>query len=73
MMWGYNDGATWLWMVPMMVAVVALIGALAIFLFRALRPGDAPADRPMEALRQRLASGEITPEQFEQTRVALKG
>ena len=72
MMWGYYDGWSWLWMVGTMVLVWGGIAALVVFVVRGI---SAPSgvDRAMDVLRRRLASGEISQEEFEKTRRVLQG
>jgi uncharacterized membrane protein len=71
MMWGYNDGGSWLWMAAMIVAVLTVIISLSIFAIRVTEPKTA--DQALEILRRRLAAGEITQDEFEKTRRALMG
>jgi putative membrane protein len=70
MMWGYNDGANWLWMAAMMVVVLGVIIGLVVFAIRA--SGPKSNDQALNILRQRLAGGEITQDEFETTRKALQ-
>jgi putative membrane protein len=72
MMWGYNDGGNWLWMVAMMLVLMGVIIGLVVF---AIRASTAPKsnDQAADILRRRLAGGEITQEEFEKTRKALQG
>ncbi len=49
-----------------------LLIALIVWFARGLGGGPKPLD-PMEALKRRLAAGEINQEQYEQTRKALQG
>ncbi len=72
MMWGYNDGGSWLWMTAMMVVVWSGIIVLAVFAIRAFS-GPKSNDQAVDVLRRRLAGGEITQEEFEKTRKALQG
>lgn len=72
MMWGYNDGWSWLWMATMMILFWGGIIALAVYAIRAFT-GPRGGDQALEVLRRRLASGEITQEEFEKTRKALQG
>ncbi len=72
MMWGYYDGWSWLWMGAMMVLFWGGIIVLAVFAFRAFG-GPKGSDQAMDVLRRRVASGEITQEEFEKTRKALQG
>jgi len=51
---------------------VALIGALAFYGWRGRSgQGSSSPESPHEVLRRRMASGEITPEQYEQRRTLL--
>jgi putative membrane protein len=72
MMWGYYDGWSWLWMAAMMLLFWGGIFALAVFAFRSVR-GPQSNDQAMDVLRRRLASGEVTQDEFEKTRKALQG
>jgi uncharacterized membrane protein len=72
MMWGYYDGWNWLWMAPMMILFWGGIILLAAFVIRSFT-GSRSNDQAMDVLRRRLASGEITEAEFENTRKALKG
>ena len=58
----------------MMLVFWGGIAVVIVVLVRSLG-GSRPAatDRPMETLRQRLASGEITSEEFERLRKVLQG
>ena len=73
MMWfGYYDGYTWLLMAGMMVLFWGGIAALMVLAIRAFS-GPRGGDQAMDVLRRRLASGEITQEEFDKTRRALQG
>jgi putative membrane protein len=72
MMWGYYDGWSWLWMAAMMVLFWGGILTLAVFFFRSFT-GSKNSDQAIDLLRRRLASGEITQDEFEKTRKALQG
>jgi len=73
MMWGYYDGWTWLWMAGMMLLFWGGVIALAIWVIRAFsRPGQT-GDQALETLRQRLAAGEISQEDFDRTKKVLQG
>jgi putative membrane protein len=72
MMWGYFDGANWLWMAGMMVLFWGGIIVLAALAFRSLS-GTKSNDQALDLLRRRLAGGEITQDEFEKTRKALQG
>ena len=73
MMWPYygGDGWSWLWGAGMMVLFLIGVIFLGFWALRSLSgPGDK-SDTAMETLRRRLASGEISPEDFEKTKKAL--
>jgi putative membrane protein len=72
MMWSFYGGWGWLWMSAMMVLFWGGIAALIVFAVRALT-GSRGGDPAMDVLRRRLASGEITQEEFDKTRRALQG
>jgi uncharacterized membrane protein len=70
MMWGAYDPWGWLWMAAMLVIFWGGIGFVVVAglrAFGAARGGDGALD----VLRRRLASGEITQEEFDRTRRAL--
>ena len=72
MMWGYYDE----WSLPVMaIMMVVLWGGLAALIVFSIRAITAPrgGDQAMDALRRRLASGEITQEEFDRTRSVLQG
>ena len=73
MMWGYTDGSSWLWMVPMMVLFWGGVIALAIVAVRAFTGPKSTGDPALETLRRRLASGEISQEDFDKTKRMLQG
>jgi putative membrane protein len=74
MMWPYGSGWGWGWMVGgwvMMVVFWGLVILGIVVLVRYLGSGHAPAgsarvETPLEILRRRYATGELTKEQFEQ-------
>ncbi len=76
MMWPYGYGAGWGWMIGgwiMMLLFWALviIGIVALVRYAGDRGGAARAgghETPLEILRRRYASGEITKEQFDEMR-----
>jgi uncharacterized membrane protein len=72
MMWGYYDGANWVWMAAMMLLFWGGIAVLAVFAFRSFG-GPKAGDQAIDILRRRFASGEITPDEFEKSRKALQG
>ncbi len=71
MMWGYDGG--WLWMSAMMLLVWGGVIALGVWAIRAFAGARSTTDRAMESLRQRLAAGDISPEEFDKTRKLLRG
>jgi len=73
MMWGYTDGSAWLWMVPMMLLFWGGVIALVIFIVRALSGSRSRGDTAMATLRQRLAAGQISQEEFDKTKRILQG
>jgi len=72
MYWGYYDGWSWLLMAAMMVLFWGGVAALIVYVARTMT-GPRGGDQAMDALRRRLASGEISQEEFEKTRRALQG
>lgn len=72
MYWGYHDGWSWLLMGAMMVLFWGGLAALIVFVVRAIT-GPRGDDQALDALRRRLASGEISQEEFEKTRKVLQG
>ena len=72
MYWGSYDSWSWLLMAAMMVLFRGGIAALIVFVVRAVT-GPKSGDQAMDVLRRRLASGEITQEDFEKTRRVLQG
>lgn len=73
MMWGYTDGSTWLWMVPMMLLFWGGVIALVIWGVRAFTGPRGTADPAMQTLRRRLAAGEISQDEFDKTKRILQG
>jgi putative membrane protein len=73
MMWGYTDGASWFWMVPMMLLIWGGVAALVIFGVRTLSSPRSTGDPAIEVLRRRLAAGEISQEDFDKTKRILQG
>lgn len=73
MMWGYADGSAWLWMVPMMLLFSGGFIALMFFIVRAFSGPRSSGDPAMTTLRQRLAAGQISQEEFDKTKRILQG
>jgi putative membrane protein len=72
MMWGYYDGASWIWMGLMMVLVWGAIIAAVVWAIRGFAPSRHTGDAALDTLRHRFAAGEISQEEFEKTRRALQ-
>jgi uncharacterized membrane protein len=71
MMWGYNT-VSWLWMLPMMLIFWSVLVGVIVLLIRLMSTPRLDRDAPMEALRRRLASGQITRDEYEQTKKLLE-
>lgn len=75
MMWGDGYWSGWMWLV--MGAGTLTFWVLVILVVRALLPSRAPQtsepQRPdaLTLLKERLARGEVTPEEYEQRRRLL--
>jgi uncharacterized membrane protein len=70
--WGYNNG----WpMAGLVIMVLFWAGffVLAGWIIRTYGRPHRSADSAIDTLRQRLAAGQITAEEFEQTRKVLQG
>lgn len=74
MMWPYyNDGFSWLWMGGLMVVFWGAVILLAIWAFRSVARPKNDADQAMATLRNRLASGAISQDEYEKTKRLLQG
>ncbi len=71
MMWSYN-ATSWIWMMPMMLLIWMVVIGVVILMVRALSAPREQGDAAMEALRRRLAAGQITPEEYERTTKILR-
>jgi uncharacterized membrane protein len=71
MMWGYN-AVDALWMLPVMFLVWGLVIAAIAVVVRALAPARQHGDEAMQILRRRLATGEITQDEYERSRKVLQ-
>ena len=71
MWWGYYNAWSWLLMGVTMLLFWGGIAALIVFAVRAVT-GPRESDQAMDILRRRLASGEISQEEFEKTRSVLQ-
>jgi putative membrane protein len=72
---GWDGGWMWLWGTLMMLTWVAIIVAAAWLLLRSGRGGRRTtqgSERAREILDERLASGEITPEEYRERRDMLQ-
>lgn len=69
MMGGMMEGMSgWMWLVPLLVVVLALVAVLVLTRARGSRPGaDAPPS-PREVLDRRYAEGQLTREEYLQQR-----
>jgi uncharacterized membrane protein len=72
MMWGFNT-VSWFWMLPMMLVFWAVAVGVIVVLVRSLASPRFDRDAPMEALRRRLAAGQITRDEYEKTKQLLEG
>lgn len=72
MMWGYG-GLNWWWMAPMMVLFWGAVIAVVVLAVRARTGSGRNGEAALETLRMRLASGDITQEDFDKTSRTLKG
>ncbi len=72
MMWNYGgDAWGWLWMALAAIVFMGGLLVLGIWAIRASSGSTRSGDAAMETLRRRLASGEISQDEFEKTRKAL--
>jgi putative membrane protein len=68
-MHGWDGGWMWLWGSLMMLTWVAVIGGAVWLIARATRSdGRSPGSNARSILDERLARGEITPEEHQQRR-----
>lgn len=70
MMWGYG-GWNWVWMGPAMAVFWGALAVLAIWAFRAIAGPTSGGSSAIEVLRMRLASGEITQDEYNDTKRTL--
>lgn len=68
---GWGGGWMWLWGTLMMISWVAII-AVAVWLVLRSSRTDHGSRRAREILDERLASGELTPEEYRERREALE-
>lgn len=71
---GWDGGWMWLWGTLMMLTWVAVIAGAVWLAFRhGPRAAPTPSDRARQVLDERLASGEITPEEYRERRELIGG
>jgi putative membrane protein len=70
--WGYGQGWPWAGALMMLAFWIGFF-VLAAWLFRTYARPHPRADSVLDTLRRRLASGEITTDEFERTRKVLEG
>ena len=74
MMWNYGgDAWSGLWMAVVAILFLGGLLLLGVWAVRASSGSARGGDAAMDTLRGRLASGELSPEEFEKTRKALGG
>jgi len=71
--WGYYAPWDWLWMALMMVIFWAVVIGFAVWAIRSLGGLRGQSDAALDALRKRLANGQISREEFESTKRVLEG
>jgi len=72
MMW-YYGGWGWVWMSIVMVVFWGSLIALAVWAIRAFTGPRRNGDEALNKLRERLASGAITQDEYEKTKKILQG
>ncbi len=72
MMWGYYDSSSWIWMMAMMLLFVGGLIGFVIWAIRAIAAPERQGDPALETLRQRLAAGQISQQDYDNTRRVLK-
>lgn len=71
MMWSYNV-LGWFWMLPLMLLFWGVLIAVIVLVVRALGSPRTDGDQAMQALRKRLAAGEISPDEYEKIKRQLQ-
>ena len=72
MMWNYGgDAWSGLWMAVVAILFLGGLLLLGVWAVRASAGSGRGGDAAMDTLRKRLASGEISQEEFDKTRKAL--
>jgi putative membrane protein len=72
MRWGEMDGWSWVWMASMMFAFWFGIIALFVALLRQRNRENPPPPTVQQILDEQLARGDITVEEYETRRAALR-
>ena len=65
MRWHDMDGGDWLWMTTMMVVFWAVVVTLVMVLIRRGPSDSSRLQTPEDILRERLARGEINPDDYQ--------
>lgn len=73
MMWTYYNGWNALWLAGTMLLFLGVFITLVVWGIRAYTGPNHTGDQAMEALRWRLAAGQISAEEFERTKKVIKG
>jgi putative membrane protein len=73
---GWAGGGSWLWMLGGLLLVIGAVILVAWMVTRSSRSGDRPAQdasrpTPSQILGERFARGEMTDQEFEQSKKAL--
>lgn len=71
MMWGYNV-LGWFWMLPLMLLFWGVSIAVIVLVVRALGSLRIDGNEAVQALKKRLAAGEISPDEYEKTKKLLQ-
>jgi uncharacterized membrane protein len=73
MMWDSYEGWSFFWMVPTMLFGWAMVILLTIGAVSVVTRWRENVDPAIETLRRRLATGEISQDEFDKTRRLLRG
>jgi putative membrane protein len=76
MMW-YYGGAGWVGWLGMALSMIVFWGAIILLVVWAVRSSSHPAEprssTALNILQERLAKGEITPEEYNQRKLLIQG
>jgi uncharacterized membrane protein len=72
MMWPYGGGWSWLWMSGMTVVIWGAVIFLVVWTITAITRPNSAGDDALNTLRKRLAAGEITQDEFENSKRLLQ-